>query len=200
MDSKETLTLIQLGLGKASVAFMSQPGGGKIVMPTEELIEVANDICEAVMTAHRKSIATLKAQLAEAHQMVTEQALYRGEAESKLAASEAKCAKLADSEALWKMAMLDAQACADQLRVELAAATVRAEEAEREKRMAMRLMRAREDRLTAIRDTVSQNKDDDLVRVEVAYFLDCPQSEIDETSTDAGILDALRQAEEESEG
>ena len=82
-----------------------------------------------------------------------------------------------------------------------AAALARAEEAEREKRMAMRLMRAREDRLTAIRDTVSQNKDDDLVRVEVAYFLDCPQSEIDETSTDAGILAALRQAEEEeSEG
>lgn len=80
------------------------------------------------------------------------------------------------------------------LEAQLAAALARAEGAERQKRMAMRLMRAREDRLIAIRDTVSQHKGDDLVRVEVAFFLDCDQSAIEQRSTDEDIDAALRQA------
>jgi hypothetical protein len=59
MDSKEVLTLIQLALGKASVAFMSQPDGGKIVMPTEELLETANELCEAIMAMARKDYARI---------------------------------------------------------------------------------------------------------------------------------------------
>ncbi len=44
---------------------------------------------------------------------------------------------------------------------------------------ALRLKRIRDLRLKAIRDTVSQNKDDDLVRREVEWFLDCDGSELD---------------------
>lgn len=59
MQSLEVLTLIQLALGKASVAFMSQPDGGKIVMPTEELLETANELCEAIMAMARKDYARI---------------------------------------------------------------------------------------------------------------------------------------------
>lgn len=72
MDSKETLTLIQLGLGKASVAFMSQPDGGKIVMPTEELLETANELCEAIMAMARKDYARIAELEAECARLTTE--------------------------------------------------------------------------------------------------------------------------------
>lgn len=44
---------------------------------------------------------------------------------------------------------------------------------------ALRLKRVRDLRLQAIRDTVAQNKDDDLVRREVEWFLDCDATELD---------------------
>ena len=49
-------------------------------------------------------------------------------------------------------------------------------------RLTMENRRLRKDaaRLQGIRDTLAQDKDDDLVRVEVAYFLDCNMSEIDD--------------------
>lgn len=72
MDSKEVLTLIQLALGKASVAFMSQPDGGKIVMPTEELLETANELCEAIMAMARKDYARIAELEAECARLTTE--------------------------------------------------------------------------------------------------------------------------------
>ena len=72
MDSKEVLTLIQLALGKASVAFMSQTDGGKIVMPTEELLETANELCEAIMAMARKDYARIAELEAECARLTTE--------------------------------------------------------------------------------------------------------------------------------
>lgn len=44
MSEDERRSLILMALGKASVEFMSQPQGGQIVMPTEALLEIAEDI------------------------------------------------------------------------------------------------------------------------------------------------------------
>src|SRR5690606_16628817 len=74
-------------------------------------------------------------------------------------------------------------------RDELAALRARAAELEKERDMAKRLMRAREARINAIRQTLDQNKGSILVRAEARYLCDCPYSEIDldaaRSSTDA---------------
>ncbi len=93
MQSLEVLTLIQLALGKASVAFMSQPGGGKIVMPTEELLETANELCEAIMALQRNDAAVPNRE-AWLEGLLDELRADRAALESQLAESEAKCAEL----------------------------------------------------------------------------------------------------------
>lgn len=66
METNDRRALIQLALGKASVAFMSQPTGGQIVMPTEDLLETAEDI----LLFWERDVAELRAENADLRDQV----------------------------------------------------------------------------------------------------------------------------------
>lgn len=58
MTRSERLAFLQIALGKASVLFMSQRGGGEIVMPTEGLSEIVDEI-SAVYESEIEKLKTL---------------------------------------------------------------------------------------------------------------------------------------------